>query len=42
MADPQHHKKPLGVAGMTIFLVALCWWIFIKQLDIRVAVWPQF
>jgi hypothetical protein len=41
-ADTQHLKKPLGVAGMTIFLVALCWWIFIKQLDIRVAVWPQF
>lgn len=41
-ADVQHHKKPLGVLGMTIFLVALCWWIFIKQLDIRVAVWPQF
>ena len=42
LADTQHHKKPLGVAGLTIFLVALCWWIFIKQLDIRVAVWPQF
>ena len=41
-ADVEHHKKPLGVAGMTVFLVALCWWIFIKQLDIRVAVWPQF
>ena len=41
-ADTQHHRKPLGVLGMTIFLVALCWWIFIKQLDIRVAVWPQF
>lgn len=41
-ADVQHHKRPLGVAGMTIFLVALCWWIFIKELDIRVAVWPQF
>ncbi len=42
LADVQHHRKPLGVAGLTIFLVALCWWIFIKQLDIRVAVWPQF
>jgi hypothetical protein len=42
LADVQHHRKPLGVVGMTIFLVALCWWIFIKQLDIRVAVWPQF
>jgi Tripartite tricarboxylate transporter TctB family len=42
LADVHHHKKPLGVAGMTIFLVALCWWIFIKQLDIRVPVWPQF
>ena len=26
--------------GLTIFLLAMCWWIFIKQLDIRVAVWP--
>jgi hypothetical protein len=42
LADVQHHRRPLGVLGMTIFLVALCWWIFIKQLDIRVAVWPQF
>jgi hypothetical protein len=41
-ADVQHHRRPLGIAGMTLFLVVLCWWIFIKQLDIRVAVWPQF
>jgi len=42
MAEPEHRRAPLGVAGMTVFLLALCWWIFIKQLDIRVAVWPQF
>ncbi|MFZ4409525.1 MAG: hypothetical protein ACOYOH_19445 [Paracraurococcus sp.] len=41
-AEPQHRARPLGVLGMTVFLLALCWWIFIKQLDIRVAVWPQF
>jgi hypothetical protein len=42
MAEPEHRQRPLGVLGMTIFLLALCWWVFIKQLDIRVAVWPQF
>src|SRR3954454_10338431 len=42
LAEPEHRERPLGVLGMTVFLLALCWWIFIKQLDIRVAVWPQF
>jgi hypothetical protein len=42
LAEPEHRDRPLGVAGITIFLLALCWWVFIKQLDIRVAVWPQF
>ncbi|MDO9709590.1 hypothetical protein [Paracraurococcus lichenis] len=42
MAEPEHRQRPLGVLGMTVFLLALCWWVFIKQLDIRVAVWPQF
>jgi hypothetical protein len=42
LADPEHRRKPLGVAGMTVFLVILCWWIFIRQLDIRVSVFPQF
>ncbi len=42
VAEPEHRQKPLGVLGMIVFLSALCWWIFIKQLDIRVAVWPQF
>jgi hypothetical protein len=41
-AEPEHRSRPLGVLGMTVFLLALCWWIFIKQLDIRVSVWPQF
>ncbi|HYZ32418.1 MAG TPA: tripartite tricarboxylate transporter TctB family protein [Crenalkalicoccus sp.] len=41
LADPDHRRRPLGVAGLTVFLLALCWWIFIKQLDIRVPVWPQ-
>jgi hypothetical protein len=40
LAEPEHRARPLGVLGLTIFLLALCWWIFIKQLDIRVAVWP--
>jgi len=42
LAEPEHRQRPLGVLGLTVFLLALCWWIFIKQLDIRVAVWPQF
>ena len=42
LAEPEHRQRPLGVLGVTIFLLALCWWVFIKQLDIRVAVWPQF
>ncbi|MDN3563844.1 tripartite tricarboxylate transporter TctB family protein [Paeniroseomonas aquatica] len=40
LAEPEHRARPLGVLGLTIFLLAMCWWIFIKQLDIRVAVWP--
>jgi hypothetical protein len=42
LAEHEHRDRPLGVLGMSIFLLALCWWVFIKQLDIRVAVWPQF
>ena len=40
LAEPEHRAKPLGVLGITIFLLALCWWVFIKQLDIRVQVFP--
>lgn len=40
LAEPEHRAKPMGVLGITIFLLALCWWIFIKQLDIRVQVFP--
>ncbi|MBR0656226.1 tripartite tricarboxylate transporter TctB family protein [Plastoroseomonas arctica] len=40
LADPDH--RPKGVLGMIIFLCVLCWWVFIKELDIRVNVWPQF
>ena len=35
-------QRALGVLGLIVFLIALCWWIFIKQLDIRVNIWPQF
>lgn len=42
LAEPEHRARPLGVLGVTVFLLALCWWIFISQLDIRVTVWPQF
>ena len=41
-AEIEHRKHPIGLLGLTVFLLALCWWIFIKQLDIRVSVWPQF
>lgn len=40
LADRDH--RPLGVLGMIVFLCALCWWVFIKELDIRVALWPVF
>ncbi|EFH10079.1 hypothetical protein HMPREF0731_3708 [Pseudoroseomonas cervicalis ATCC 49957] len=40
LADPDH--RPLGVAGCVVFLLALCWWVFIYELDIRVNVWPVF
>ena len=41
-AEPEHRRRPVGVLGLTVFLLALCWWVFIKQLDIRVSVWPTF
>ncbi|MBB5688776.1 tripartite tricarboxylate transporter TctB family protein [Roseomonas alkaliterrae] len=38
-ADKTH--RPLGVAGLVLFLCALCWFVFIWYLDIRVPVWPE-
>ncbi|MXP63469.1 hypothetical protein E0493_08920 [Roseomonas sp. M0104] len=40
LADPDH--RPLGVIGSVVFLIALCWWVFIYELDIRVNIWPTF
>lgn len=40
LAEPTH--RPLGVLGCVVFLLALCWWVFIYELDIRVSVWPTF
>lgn len=40
LADKTH--RPLGVLGLVAFLMALCWWVFIQQLDIRIEVWPAF
>lgn len=37
-ADRDH--RPLGVLAMTVFLLAMCWWVFIYELDIRVNMWP--
>lgn len=39
LAEHTHTKK--GIAGVTLFLLALCWWVFIYELDIRVNLWPQ-
>jgi len=38
-ADRDH--RPLGVAGLLGFLLVMCWWVFIYELDIRVNLWPQ-
>ncbi len=38
LADREH--RPLGVLGMTLFLCVLCYFVFIRELDIRVPVWP--
>jgi hypothetical protein len=40
LADETH--TPMGVTGLVVFLCALCWAVFIYELDIRVPVWPQF
>lgn len=40
LADETH--TPQGVAGLVVFLCALCYAVFIYELDIRVPVWPQF
>lgn len=32
--------RPLGVLACVAFLCALCWFVFIYELDIRVPVWP--
>ncbi len=40
LADRTH--RPLGVLGLIGALIAICWWVFIKELDIRVPIWPQF
>lgn len=40
LAEPTH--RPLGVLGCVLFLLVLCWWVFIYELDIRVSVWPTF
>lgn len=38
----ERDHRPLGVAGLLAFLLLLCWWVFIRELDIRVNLWPQF
>ena len=41
LADEEHLKKPLGILGCTVFLLIMCWVVFINRLDIRVNLWPQ-
>lgn len=31
-----------GAVGLILFQIALCWFVFIYELEIRVHVWPQF
>ena len=33
-------QRPLGVLGLVLALMALCWWVFVRQLSLRVPVWP--
>lgn len=33
-------QRPLGVLGLMLALMALCWWVFVRQLSLRVPVWP--
>lgn len=40
LGDRTH--RPVGVLGLIIFLIALCWFVFIRELDIRVNIWPSF
>ena len=41
LADEEHLRKPLGIVGCTVFLLIMCWVVFINRLDIRVNLWPQ-
>ncbi|RVT97096.1 hypothetical protein EOD42_11950 [Rhodovarius crocodyli] len=40
LPEREHTSKPLGVLLCTLFLLALCWFVFIYELDIRVNLWP--
>jgi hypothetical protein len=40
LGDRTH--RPLGVLGLMVFLMALCWFVFIRELDIRVNLFPAF
>lgn len=40
LAERDHLRKPLGVLGLLAFLLLLCWFVFIRELDIRVNLWP--
>ncbi|MCX7932258.1 MAG: hypothetical protein N2588_06890 [Rhodovarius sp.] len=40
-AEREHLRKPAGILGTVVFLLVLCWFVFIYELDIRVNLWPQ-
>lgn len=31
-----------GTVALIVFQIALCWFVFVYELDIRVSIWPQF
>jgi multisubunit Na+/H+ antiporter MnhG subunit len=41
-ALPDETQTVKGTIGLILFQIALCWFVFIRQLDIRVSIWPQF
>lgn len=41
VAEREHLKRPVGILGTLVFLLVMCWVIFINRLDIRVNLWPQ-
>jgi len=41
-ALPDDTQTVKGTLALILFQIVLCWFVFIKELDIRVNIWPQF